>query len=72
VARLLHHDLSRNALDLAKYLGGGGSVQGQGGVLWLLVIRSPVVFVLLLLLQEVYGPTVLNLHKWSPSPTDLS
>ncbi len=69
-----HHktNSSQNALDLLKHLGDGGSVQGQGGILWLLVIGSPVVFVLLLLSQEVYGSTVINLHKWSASPTNLS
>ncbi len=40
---------SQNALDLVKYLCGGGNVEGQQGILWLLVIGSPVVFVLLLL-----------------------
>ncbi len=63
---------SQKALDLVKYLCGSGSVQGQQGILWLLVISSPIVFVLLLLSQAVYGPTVLNLHKWSSSPPDLS
>jgi hypothetical protein len=60
-----HHatNSSQNALNLIKYLGGGDSVQGQWGMLWLLVIGSLVVFVSLLLSQEVYGPTVLNLHK---------
>jgi hypothetical protein len=68
------HTQAKNALDLdlVKYLCGGGSVQGQQGILWLLVIGSPVVFVLLLLLQEVYGPTVGNLHKRSSRPPDLS
>ncbi len=64
--------LSQKALDLVKYLCGSGSVQGQRGILWLLVISRPGVFVSLLLSQEVHGPTVLNLHKWSPSPPDLS
>ncbi len=63
---------SQNALDLVKYLRGGGSVQGQQGILWLLVIGTPVVFVSLLLSQEVYGSTVLNVHKWSSGPPDLS
>ncbi len=63
---------SQNALDLVKYLRGGGSVQGQQGILWLLVISSPVVFISLWLSQEVYGPTVRDLHKWSSGPPDLS
>ncbi len=41
-------------------------------VFWLLVIGSPVVIVLLLLSQEVNGPTVKDLHKWSSGPPDLS
>ncbi len=63
---------TQNGLDLVKYLCGSGSVQGQQGILWLLVIGSPVVLVLLLLLQEVNGPTVKDLHKWSSGPLDLS
>jgi hypothetical protein len=41
-------------------------------ILWLFVIGSSVVFILLLLLQEVYDPTVRYLHKWSLGPPDLS
>jgi hypothetical protein len=64
---------TQNGLDLVKYLCGGGSVQGQQVILWLLVIGSPVVLVLLLLSQEVNGPTVKDLHKsWSSGPPDLS
>jgi hypothetical protein len=64
--------LGQNALDLVKYLRGGGSVLGQGGMLWILVIRSPAVHDFLLLSQEVYGPHVLHFHKRSLGPTDLS
>jgi hypothetical protein len=63
---------SQNALDLVKYLCGGDSVQGQCNILCILVVGSSVVFVLLLLSQEVYDATVLNLHKWSYGPPDLS
>ncbi len=63
---------TQNGLDLVKYLRGGGSVQGQQGILWLFVIGSPVVLILLLLLQEVNGPTVRDLHKWSSGPPNLS
>jgi hypothetical protein len=48
--------LRQNALDLVKYLRGGGSVQGQRGILWLLVIGIPVVFVLLLLSKRSMVP----------------
>jgi hypothetical protein len=63
--------LTQNGLDLVKYLCGGGSVQGQQGILWFLVIGSSVFLVSLLLLQEVNGPTVKDLHKWSSGPPDL-
>jgi hypothetical protein len=42
--------MGQNVLDLFKDLCGGGSVQGQGGILGFLVLRSPVVLILLLLL----------------------
>jgi hypothetical protein len=63
--------LGQNALDLVKYLCGGGNVQGQGGILWLLVIGSPAVLVFLLLLQVVYGPRLLHFHKRSLGSTNL-
>jgi hypothetical protein len=64
--------LTQNGLDLVEYFRGGGSVQGQQGILWLLIIGSPVVLVLLLLSQEVNGPIVKDLHKWSSGPSDFS
>jgi hypothetical protein len=63
--------MGQNALDLVKYLRGGGSVQGQGGILWLLDLRSPAVLVLLLLSQEINSPLLLHLHKQNQGPTNL-
>jgi hypothetical protein len=45
----------QNVLHLVKYLHGGGNVQGQGDIFGLLVLGSPVVLILLLLLQEAGG-----------------
>jgi hypothetical protein len=47
---------TQNGLDFVKYLCGGGSVQGQQGILWLLIIGSPVILALLLLLQRSMVP----------------
>ena len=53
----------QNVLHLVKDLRGGGSVQGQGGILGLLVLGSPVVLIMLLLLQEVYSALKFHMHK---------
>ncbi len=62
----------QNILHLVKDLRGGGSVQGQGGILGLLVLGSPIVLIMLLLSQEIYNPLELHMHKRLRGCTNLS
>ncbi len=62
---------SQEGLQLFKSLSGRGEVEGDGGILGLLVIGSPAVFESFLLLELIEGREV-SPHERIPDPTNLA